>query len=88
MRLTEARSIVEAALVEASAAMSAGFRALDAETVAALAELWDSWRSKPSWERRGEGNWYDQAAVKDVLGLAPTDRIPRFIKRLRRSELP
>jgi hypothetical protein len=74
-------------VLEASATAAVGFRALDSGLVRQLARIWDAWTSKPSWEKRGQNKWYDDPAVKEALELRSGDKVPRFIRRLKRKEL-
>lgn len=80
-------SLYERVLGEAAATAAAGFAALSSDEKRALARAWDAWRNKPSWEKRGQNAWYDCPRVKAVLGLSPGDKVPRFIKRLKRKDL-
>lgn len=74
VNVDESVSIAEAVVVEP-------------EVERELAAAWDAWRDIPSWEKRGQPAWYASDEVKRILGLGPNDRIPQWVKRLRRRDL-
>jgi len=81
-------SLYDRVLAErAAATKAAGFASLSADQRGALADAWDRWRSRPSWSKRGQNAWYDCPRVKAALGLMPGDKVPGFIKRLKRKDL-
>jgi 8-oxo-dGTP pyrophosphatase MutT (NUDIX family)/GNAT superfamily N-acetyltransferase len=58
-----------------------------AEVMSGLARAWDEWATKPSWEKRGQSAWYASPETKRVLGLGPNDRVPAWVRRLKRRDL-
>ena len=71
----------------ASATVAPGFASMSAAERENLARAWDAWRERPSWGKRGQNKWYDCPKVKAALGLAPGDKVPGFVKRLKRGDL-
>ena len=74
-------------ITEAAATASPGFRQLGVDTRAELGAAWDTWRDLPSWEKRGQSDWYSSPEAKEILGLSPVDRVPRWVKKLKRRDL-
>jgi len=75
------------AVTEASPTQSAGFLELSPDQVMDLARVWEEWRARPSWERRGQPVWYAHPEVKTILGLGPMEKVPQFVRRLALRDL-